>query len=135
MSKSVQTAPAVERRFRSHVAEPSDWLRKCAAAPAWRAKFKLVSKQEIFQSEANHEYFLHHRRRGCDRCGSRFSRSACLKKPLGKHMYAPKDLTSNKRGHCRMHITIRDRFLDFNTGDWAMLFGGLALAGLLVLLV
>jgi len=34
-----------------------------------------------------------------------------------------------------MHITIKDRFLEYNTGDWAMLFGGLALAGLLVLLV
>jgi hypothetical protein len=32
-------------------------------------------------------------------------------------------------------MTIKDRFVGFDAGDWAMLFGGLALAGLVVLLV
>jgi len=31
--------------------------------------------------------------------------------------------------------TVSDRFLGFDAGDWTMLFGGLTLAGLLVLMV
>jgi hypothetical protein len=34
-----------------------------------------------------------------------------------------------------MYMAIKDGFLDFNTGDWVMLFAGLALAGLLVVLI
>jgi hypothetical protein len=32
-------------------------------------------------------------------------------------------------------MTIEDRFLGFDTGDWTMLCGGLALAGVLALLI
>jgi hypothetical protein len=47
--------------------------------------------------------------------------------PLGVN----KDLGGNMFGR----MTIVDRFLGFDTGDWAMLFGGFLLAAFIALLV